>query len=98
MDVGFAVVLFTAEDTGGLIDADPKTFRPRARQNVTLELGYFVGKLGRRRVCVLHEEEVEIPSDFHGVGYVPLDSGETWKLRLAKEMREAGLKIDMNLI
>ena len=97
-EVGFAVVLLTAEDLGGLIDDDPKTFKPRARQNVILELGYFVGNLGRRHVCVLHEEGVEIPSDFHGVVYVPLDSGETWKLRLAKEMREAGLKIDMNLI
>ena len=95
-DVGFAVVLLTAEDRGGLMGADPATFEPRARQNVILELGYFVGKLGRSRVAVLHEDGVEIPSDFHGVVYVPLDSGETWKLRLAREMKAAGLNIDLN--
>jgi predicted nucleotide-binding protein len=96
-DVGFAVVLLTAEDRGGLMDGDPKTFKLRARQNVILELGYFVGKIGRNRVGVLHEDGVEIPSDFHGVVYIRLDSGGAWKLMLAREMSEAGLKIDMNL-
>lgn len=96
-EVRFAVVLLTAEDLGGLSDTDPKTFQRRARQNVILELGYFVGKLGRRRVCVLHEEGVEVPSDFHGVVYVPLDGAEAWKLRLAREMKATGLDIDLNL-
>ena len=94
--VAFAVVLLTAEDRGGLADADPGTYLPRARQNVILELGYFVGTLKRRGVCVLHEPGVEIPSDFHGVVYVPLDPGGAWRLLLAKEMKAAGLDIDLN--
>jgi predicted nucleotide-binding protein len=95
-DVGYAVVLLTGDDRGGLATADPSTYAPRARQNVILELGYFVGKLGRSRVCVLHEQGVEIPSDFHGVVYVPLDAGGAWKLTLAKEMKVAGLSVDLN--
>ncbi len=95
-DVGYAVVLLMADDRGGLVEADPSTYRARARQNVILELGYFVGKLSRRRVCVLYEEGVEIPSDYHGVVYVPLDGAGAWQLRLAKEMKAAGLDIDLN--
>lgn len=96
-NVGYAVVLLTAEDRGGLDEADPATYASRARQNVILELGYFVGKLGRRRVCVFYEEGVEVPSDFHGVVYASLDAGGAWKLLLAREMKAAALDVDLNL-
>ena len=66
------------------------------RQNVILELGYFMGKLGRERVCVLHKEEVELPSDIYGILYVSMDSSDGWQLKLAKEMKQAGLPIDLN--
>ncbi len=52
-DVGFAVVLLTADDRGGPIAATFDEQQPRARQNVILELGYFLGRLGRSRVCAL---------------------------------------------
>lgn len=42
------------------------------------------------------EPGVEIPSDIDGVLYVPLDNGDTWRLLLAKEMRAAGLPVDLN--
>ena len=42
------------------------------------DLGSFLGKLGRRQVCVLHEPGVEIPSDDDGVVYVALDPGGAW--------------------
>lgn len=92
-DVGFAVVLLTADDVGG---KDSDSLRPRARQNVMLELGYFVGRLGRSRVCALHKSPVEVPSDFLGVVYVPLDAAGAWRLLLARELRDAGFAIDMN--
>jgi predicted nucleotide-binding protein len=47
-DVGFAVVLLTPDDEGG---KRGNSTRPRARQNVVLELGYFIGRLGRDRVA-----------------------------------------------
>jgi predicted nucleotide-binding protein len=74
----------------------PNELKPRARQNVIFELGYFVGKLGRNRVCALHKEEVEIPSDFQGVLYVPMDSSSAWRFLLAKEIKQAGMEVDLN--
>jgi predicted nucleotide-binding protein len=65
---------------------------------VIFELGYFVAKLGRKKVCALYEEGVEIPSDYKGVIFVPLDVGGAWRLTLAQEMRKAGLEVDMNKI
>jgi predicted nucleotide-binding protein len=63
---------------------------------VILELGYFLGRLGRRRVCALYQDGVEIPSDYSGVLYVRLDEGGAWRLQLAKELKAAGLPVDMN--
>jgi len=93
-DCVFAVVLFTPDDVGYPRDA-PNEARPRARQNVVLELGYFVGKLGRRKTCALAVPDVEIPSDYQGVLYVSLES-EDWQLRLAKEIKQAGIEVDLN--
>jgi predicted nucleotide-binding protein len=97
-DVSFAVVLLTPDDAGGLLGDDPHTFRPRARQNVLLELGFFLGKLGRERVCVLCEGDIEVPSDYQGVLFVPLDDKGAWRLELARELRTVGLAIDMNAL
>lgn len=94
-DVGFAVVLLTPDDEGC---AKGKPLEPRARQNVLLELGYFIGRLGRDRVCALKRGEVEIPSDFAGMVWVPMDSSSGWKLALAKELKAAGHTVDMNKV
>jgi len=51
-NVPFAIALLTSDDIGSTA-ADPAAIQPRARQNVILELGYFVGKLGRSRVSAL---------------------------------------------
>jgi hypothetical protein len=56
-DVGFAVVLITGDDVGSLREKADKPV-PRARQNVILELGYFIARLGRERVCPLYEDGV----------------------------------------
>lgn len=94
-NVGFAVVLLTPDDIGAARDKATEG-KPRARQNVILELGYFIAKLGRERVCALHKEEVELPSDIYGLLYVPLDTAGAWRLSLAKEMKHAGFPVDMN--
>lgn len=52
-NVGFAVVLLTPDDEGK--SSTEGQLKPRARQNVILELGYFVGLLGRDRVCALRK-------------------------------------------
>jgi predicted nucleotide-binding protein len=97
-NVGFAVVLLTPDDMGVAKElADrPDKWKPRARQDVIFELGFFSGKLGRSKVCVLYKEGVDIPSDYLGVVYVPIDSGGAWRLKLAREMKSAGIDIDLN--
>ena len=63
-EAGFAVVLLNGDDVGGV---DKASLRPRARQNVVMELGLFMGLLGRSGVVALCEEGVERPSDIDGV-------------------------------
>ena len=94
-EAGFAIVLLTPDDVGKSKDEtdDPK---PRARQNVILELGYFLCGLGRERVCVLYKEGVELPSDIHGILYMLMDNSDGWQLKLGQEMQAAGLPVDLN--
>lgn len=95
LDVDFAVVLLTPDDVGGLA-GDPPQLQNRARQNVVLELGLFIGALGRGRVCALHKGNLELPSDFDGVVYIPMDDAGGWHLLLAREMKQAGMNVDLN--
>jgi hypothetical protein len=92
-DVGYAVVLLTPDDFGGSVKHPEKTQR-RARQNVILELGIFIGKLGRKKVCPLYVEGVEVPSDIHGVLYVKYDQSGNWQAELVKELVAAGIEVD----
>jgi predicted nucleotide-binding protein len=93
-EVEFAVILLTDDDKGN--SKTENSLNQRARQNVILELGYFIGRLGRSRVLALHSNGVELPSDINGILYTPLDSGEAWKYSLAKELRNAGYPADAN--
>ncbi|MBU1967554.1 nucleotide-binding protein [Patescibacteria group bacterium] len=95
--VAYAVVLLTPDDLGGLASEKPE-LSLRSRQNVVFELGYFIGKLGRKKVCALCQKGVELPSDFHGVLYVPLDETGEWQSRLKKELEAVGLNIDLSKV
>ena len=93
-EVAFAVVLLTPDDVGGSA-SDPQALNSRARQNVILELGYFIGRLGRAHVAALLKGDVEKPSDYDGVVYIVMDTGGAWKIQLARELKTAGLNIDL---
>lgn len=99
-NVSFAVILATPDDEGFACGReDEKKFR--ARQNVVLELGLLLGKLGRSRVAILlkNQETMERPSDIQGLIYLPFtDNVEDTKLVLAKEMTKQGLKIDLSKV
>lgn len=95
-EVAFAIVLLTGDDVGAAMIEGSENLNRRARQNVVLELGYFLGKLGRARVCALLERGIEVPSDYSGVAFVELDTAGAWRLHLAKELRAAGLSVDLN--
>jgi predicted nucleotide-binding protein len=96
-DVAFAVVLLTPDDLAreASVGTAVPQLKPRARQNVIMELGYFIGRLGRTKVCALHKGNVELPSDYQGVLYVAMDSGGTWKAKLARELQQAKIPIDL---
>jgi predicted nucleotide-binding protein len=94
-DVQYAVVLLTPDDIG-YAKSEPKNKKPRARQNVIFELGYFIARLGRRNVCALHKGNVEILSDFQGVAWEPMDEHDGWHNKLIREMRGVGIEIDAN--
>ncbi len=134
-DVGFAVIILTEDDFGGVLPSGQATtndlflfnclinpkllegisdkereilkgqfikwieeisslLKPRARQNVIFEFGYFIAKLGRGRVAALCESDIERPSDIDGLLYTPLDQKGEWKKKIAKEIDAAGIKID----
>jgi predicted nucleotide-binding protein len=94
-DVEYAVVLFTPDDVG-YPAGEPAQAKSRPRQNVILELGFFMAALGRNRVCVLYKGNVEIPSDYAGVLYVEFDNSGAWRFTIAREMKSVGIDIDLN--
>lgn len=93
--VKYACVLLTPDDEGHKHDC-PKEKKPRARQNVVLELGMFLSTLGRKRVAILHKGDVELPSDIHGLLYIPFKKHVSEvKQRLAAELQEVGFHINI---
>ena len=97
-DVSFAIVLLSPDDIARQRNDSPDVVKSRARQNVVLELGYFLGKLGRNRVVALYreEEDFEMPSDYSGVLFVPYNTTDRWQFDLVKELKASGFNVDAN--
>ena len=91
INVGFAVILLTADDEGKA--KREKDYKNRARQNVVFEMGYFMGKLGRDRVLLLLDKGVEKPGDLDGIVYTPIDEHDAWKYKLCDELKAAGYDV-----
>lgn len=101
-DVGYAFVILTPDDRGGSFKGKVPVLGSnlledthfRVRQNVILELGYFIGKLGRNKVCCLHTGDVELPSDMHGIVYISFkESVNEARDMIVKELKAAGYEI-----
>jgi len=97
-DVDFAIILLSPDDFAHQKGASQSDGKFRARQNVIMELGYFIAKLGRNKVVALYRQndDFEIPSDYLGVLYKPYIAD--WKYKLADEMKKIDPKIDKNLL
>lgn len=94
-DVGYAIVLATPDDDGKSKSED--AYKSRVRQNVVLELGMFLAKLGREKVVILlkNTENFEKPSDIHGLIYIPFkDKVEEVTTSLIRELTRQGYNID----
>lgn len=100
-DVGFAFILLTPDEISYTVDQIEKNdsdrkVEYRARPNVIFEFGYFVGRLGRKKVCCLHKGEVVVPSDLNGLVYKKIeDSLDSQAYSIIKELKAAGYKIKM---
>ena len=81
-NVGAAICLFTADDTGK--SSKEKDDKPRT--------GFFMGKLGRERLVIIAENRIELPSDMQGIVYI----NNNWELDMLKELQNMGFDIDMN--
>lgn len=98
-DVGYAIVLATPDDEGKA-KTEPMT-KSRVRQNVVLELGMFLAKLGRERVAILLKEatDFERPSDIQGLIYIPFQNKvDEVSLNLIRELSRQGYTIDPSRI
>jgi len=105
-EVGYVFVILTPDDLGGFAELGSKwsrparlrkflkTAHPRPRQNVILEFGFFVGKLGRDRIACLLKKPVEQPSDMQGIVYLSFkESLDEIRAEIKKELKAAGYEI-----
>ena len=98
-NVGYAIVLATPDDEGKA--KTEEGYKSRVRQNVVLELGMFLSKLGREKVAILLKEEknFEKPSDIQGLIYIPFQNKvDEVALSLIRELTRQGYKIDSTRI
>ena len=86
-DVSFAFITLTPDDVGAL-KGEP--LQERGRQNVIFEWALFIGKIGRKNVCLLIKGDIEIPSDLRGIGEYRFNSNiKECFFDVEKELREA---------
>lgn len=98
-DVGYAIVLATPDDSGKSLSEED--YKYRVRQNVVLELGMFLAKLGRNKVAILLKEaqNFERPSDIQGLIYIPFQNKvDEVSISLIRELSRQGIAIDSNRI
>lgn len=98
-DVGYAFILLTPDEIAYLKADEDKNDEDRkkefrARPNVIFEFGYFVGKLGRSRVCCLYTGNVSLPSDINGIIYKKFTNGiDEVAYSIIKDLKAAEYKI-----
>ena len=100
-DVGYAFILLTPDDISYAADQEiladsAREKERRARQNVIFEFGYFVGKLGRDRVCCIFKAGVTLPTDLAGLVYKEVaETIETQAFSILRELKAAGYRLNL---
>jgi predicted nucleotide-binding protein len=101
----FAIVLLSGDDMGAsrlqyeTTNVGERALQYRSRQNVTLELGFFYGKLGWESVFVLEREPPKVfpnferPSDLNGVLWDRYDKQGKWRTELHSRLVKRGFQI-----
>jgi predicted nucleotide-binding protein len=91
ISANYAIAIFSPDD-------NMEDGAKRPRQNVILELGYFIGRLGKPRVRILKKGTIEIPSDLNGILYEQYDKENNWKIKILKELFAVGMTIDFETV
>jgi hypothetical protein len=61
-----------------------------------LAVGFMLAVLGRQRICVLAPASQALPPALEGALRVAPDGEGLWQLLLAREMKRAGVEVDLN--
>ena len=85
-DMGFVVVMHGIGHEGGAALSDSSHFK----------LGYCAGKLGVKRMCMMHAPTQVPAGEGHGIAHLSVDHGGGWQLHLARQMKRAGVDVDLN--
>ena len=88
-DTGFVIVMNAADhvDNG----------KGSLSEHSMFKLGYCAGKLGLKRMCMMHSPaHPSGASDAQGITHMAVDNNGGWQLHLARQMKRAGLDIDLN--
>ena len=87
-DMGFVVVMNAADQIEG--------GKALLSENSMFKLGYCAGKLGLKRMCMMHSPTHAAPGESHGIAHLAVDTSGGWQLHLARQMKRAGVDIDLN--
>ena len=95
----YGIVLLTPDDMGYLKTEGLEAAKPRARQNVVLEMGMLLSSVGERNTFILKKGELEDASDMKGLIYLPFtDHVKETVPALAARLQNAGFHIDSSWI
>jgi predicted nucleotide-binding protein len=95
----FGIVLVTPDDMGYLKTEAPEDAKPRARQNVIMEMGMLLASLTRKRCAILQKGFVEMPSNMGGVITIPFNDHVREAVpKLVQRLQEAGYTLDPTAI
>ena len=96
-NVEFAVILLTPDDIGKSKDEQGKPkFRP-SQDSIAILVACMI-HLGRDRTCCLYKGELELPSTMDGIILTPMDPHSGWELKLVREMKAAGLPVELKKV
>ena len=98
-EAAFGIVLITPDDYGYSKNETEVDKKPRARQNVILEMGMIMASLGREKMVIIKKGAVDMPSDTQGIIYLEYnDNIKDVVPKLVQRMREVGIQVDANKI
>lgn len=91
---GFAVMLMSAEDASHARPGSQQTLR----SDIAFDMGFLCGRVGAARLAVLFPPGGDGFSCDRQIPYIPLDASGGWMLHLGRQMKRAGVDIDLNRV